>query len=115
MELTIEEYKKLIKNTKPKQKFIDILTRHGAQFEHKFSKDRKFRFDACFKELKIAIEYEGIFSEKSRHTTVSGFIRDCEKYNLAAIEGWRVLRYTAKNIKNLQSDLNKIIHENVIY
>lgn len=114
MELTITEYKKLIKNTKPKQKFIDILTNHGAQFEHKFLKDRKFKFDAVFLEQKIAFEYEGIFSEHSRHTSIKGYIRDCEKYNLAAIEGWRVLRYTAKNIKNLQGDLSKIITQSVI-
>ena len=108
MELTIEEYKKLIKNTKPKQKFIDILTKSGATFEHKFLKDRKFKFDAVFLEQKLAFEYEGIFSEHSRHTSIKGYIRDCEKYNLAVLNGWRVLRYTAANIKNLQGDLDKI-------
>ena len=34
---------------------------------------------------------------------------DCEKYNLAVIEGWRVLRYTAKNVQNLDSDIKKLL------
>ena len=115
MELTIEEYKKLIKSTKPKQKFIDILTKHGARGEYKFSEKRKFKFDFAFPELMLGFEYEGIYSKTSRHTTHSGFSKDCEKYNLAALEGWRVLRYTAANIKNLQGDLDKILLKTTIY
>lgn len=115
MELTIEEYKKLNKNTKPKQKFIDILTKAGAVPEFKFSKDRKFRADFALINERILIEYEGIYGKTSRHTTHSGFSKDCEKYNLAALEGWRVLRYTAKNIKNLQGDLDKILLKTTIY
>jgi hypothetical protein len=80
--------------------------------EHKFLEDRKFRFDWAILSLKIAIEYEGIFSQKSRHTTIDGFTADCSKYNLAVQDGWRVLRYTAKNYKNLEEDLLKIL-ENV--
>ena len=108
MELTIEEYKKLITNTKPKQKFIDILTQAGATFEYKFSKDRKFRFDAAFIQQKIAFEYEGIYSKTSLHTTLSGFSKDCEKYNLAALNGWRVFRFTARNIKDLPDILKNL-------
>jgi hypothetical protein len=57
----------------------------------------------------IGIEYEGVFSEKSRHTTVAGFSEDCRKYNLAIANGWRVLRYTALNYLELYTDLEKII------
>lgn len=74
------------------------------QFHHK----RKFRFDWAIPEWKIAIEYEGIFSKKSGHTTVSGYTKDCEKYNLATLEGWKILRYTAKNYKELGNDLRFI-------
>jgi very-short-patch-repair endonuclease len=81
----------------------------GYVAEHKFLDDRKFRFDWAILDLKLAIEYEGIFSQKSRHTTIDGFTTDCEKYNLAVQEGWRVLRYTAKNYKNLEEDLEKTI------
>ena len=74
-----------------------------------FDDVRKFRFDWAITSLKIAIEYEGIFSNKSRHTTISGYTEDCEKYNLAIANGWRVLRYTAINYTNLQKDLNYLI------
>ena len=74
--------------------------------EHKFLYNRKFRFDFAIVEHKIAIEYEGIMAYKSRHTSVTGYSKDCEKYNLAVINGWRVLRYTALNISNLENDLN---------
>lgn len=77
--------------------------------EHQFHPDRKFRFDWALPSVKVAIEYEGVFSKKSRHTTVSGFTTDCEKYNLAQISGWIVLRYTAMNYKNLEKDLKKIL------
>jgi hypothetical protein len=69
----------------------------------------KFRFDWAIPDLKIAIEYEGLFSEKSRHTTVKGYTKDCIKYNLAALLGWKVLRYTALNYKELDKDLIKIL------
>lgn len=77
--------------------------------EHKFHEERKWRFDVAIPSLKIAIEYEGIMSRKSRHTTVTGYTKDCEKYNAATIAGWRVLRYNAINYKSLGDDLRLII------
>lgn len=77
--------------------------------EHKFHEERKWRFDIAIPSLKIAIEYEGIMSRKSRHTTVTGYTKDCEKYNAATIAGWRVLRYNAINYKSLGDDLRLII------
>lgn len=77
--------------------------------ELQFHESRKFRFDWAIPSLKIAIEYEGLFSEKSRHTTIDGFSTDCEKYNLAIINGWKILRYTAINYKNLETDLKNLI------
>lgn len=74
-----------------------------------FSDTRKFRFDWAIPDQKIAIEYEGLFSEKSGHTTVTGYTKDCIKYNLAVQEGWKVLRYTALNYKNLHDDLLNLI------
>lgn len=75
--------------------------------EYKFS-DRKFKFDFCITDHMIAIEYEGIQSAKSRHTSITGYSKDCEKYNLAQILGWRVLRYTTLNYTQLYDDLKKI-------
>ena len=90
-----------------------VLNREGVipnyVEELQFHKVRKFRFDWAIPSLMIAIEYEGIFSKKSGHTTISGYTKDCQKYNLAQIEGWKVLRYTALNYTNLEKDLKKIL------
>lgn len=76
--------------------------------EYVFHSKRKFRFDWAIPELKLAIEYEGLFSEKSGHTTVTGYTKDCEKYNQAALLGWKVLRYTALNYKQLYRDIDEL-------
>lgn len=59
--------------------------------------NRRYRFDFAVPEKKIAVEYEGIIATKSRHTSIIGYTNDCEKYNLAAVNGWRVIRLTALN------------------
>lgn len=77
--------------------------------EYKFHDTRQWRFDISIPSLKIAIEYEGIMSRKSRHTTIIGYTKDCEKYNAATIAGWRVLRYNAINYKSVGEDMMSII------
>lgn len=76
--------------------------------EHRFSKDRAFRFDWAIPALRIGIEYEGLMSEKSGHTTVTGYSKDVEKYNLAQQEGWTVMRYTILNYTQLADYLNTL-------
>lgn len=76
--------------------------------EYKFLTNRKFRFDFAIVKDKIAIEYEGIVGYKSRHTSITGYTKDTEKYNLAVINGWRVLRYTQLNYINVINDLKSI-------
>lgn len=73
--------------------------------ENRFTELRRFRFDLAVVDLKLAIEYEGLMSGKSRHTTVTGFTQDTDKYNLAQAKGWTVLRYTTLNYKNFELDL----------
>lgn len=75
--------------------------------EYKFHPTRKWRFDWAITERRIAIEYEGLMSEKSRHTTKKGFTGDTDKYNEAQIRGWKVIRVTALNYKNLIKLLDK--------
>lgn len=79
--------------------------------EHKFLENRRFRFDWAIPDLKIGIEYEGLFSGKSRHTTPKGFTGDCEKYNLAAMNGWKVLRYTALNYGQISKDIEQLLKQ----
>lgn len=102
-----------------KNEIAMVLRLLRLEFEQEYKFDitgrRKFRFDFMVPELKLGIEYEGIgFSKdgkvkKSRHTNVIGYTNDCTKYNLATAQGWRVLRYTAKNIDQITDDLTLII------
>lgn len=79
--------------------------------EVQFHPARKWRMDYFIHELNCGIEYEGIFSAKSRHTTQSGYSGDCEKYSEAAKMGIKVLRYTAKNYQNVITDLEFIMSQ----
>jgi hypothetical protein len=76
--------------------------------EYRFDEYRKWRFDWAIPALNLAIEYEGLFSEKSRHTTIKGFNGDVEKYNHATMKGWKVIRLTATNYKEVLEILNRM-------
>lgn len=70
--------------------------------EHKFHPFRNWRFDFAWLEYKLAVEIEGgTWMEKGRHTSGSGFEKDTEKYNAAALMGWTVLRFTASGVHKL--------------
>jgi very-short-patch-repair endonuclease len=81
--------------------------------EYQFHPVRKWRFDFAWPEHKIALEVEGgVFghkkkdgtkSEKGAHSSVSGILRDIEKYNAAACLGWRVLRVIPSELVRLQT------------
>lgn len=73
---------------------------HGIHLEpeYKFLDDRKFRFDFAIPDLLIAIEIEGGIWTGGRHTRGAGYRKDMEKYNLATVEGWRILRFTPQDI-----------------
>lgn len=62
--------------------------------------ERKWRFDFCWRSFKVAAECEGGTWTGGRHTRGGGFEDDCDKYNRAAIDGWCVLRFTAKHIND---------------
>jgi len=66
--------------------------------EHRFHPTRKWRFDFAWPEYKVAVEVEGGIWSQGRHTRGLGFQKDCTKYNEAAVDGWIVIRVTAKHI-----------------
>lgn len=63
---------------------------------------RKFRADLAYPDRKLLIECEGgIF--RGRHTSATGYSTDAEKYNLATLLGYSVLRFTSAQIKGGQA------------
>lgn len=65
-----------------------------------FAPPRKWRFDWCWPEAKVALEIEGGIWIKGRHNRGSGFKKDMEKYNAAACLGWRIIRCTPDEFAN---------------
>lgn len=84
--------------------FIQQLRSYGIQMEreHKFHPTRKWRFDFAIPALLVAVEIEGGTRQGLGHSTHSGITRDCEKGNAAVLLGWRVLRGTSEQVKNLK-------------
>lgn len=62
--------------------------------EYRFHPVRKWRFDYAFPDLKIAVECDGGVFTGGRHTRPIGYMKDMEKFNAAAQDGWVVLKFT---------------------
>lgn len=68
--------------------------------EFKFHPVRRFRFDFAWVNQRVAAEVEGGTWSGGRHVRGSGYRSDCEKYNLAVLNGWRVYRFTTDMISD---------------
>ena len=78
--------------------------------EFKFCKTRRFKSDYYIPELKLLIEKEGGIYTGKAHGSITGILRDIEKYNLATILGYKILRYQPKDLMSYKTieDINKI-------
>lgn len=68
--------------------------------EYKFHPERKWRADFFITGTNILIEVEGGIWSGGRHTRGKGFIADMEKYNAAAVMGFKVLRFDTQKVKS---------------
>lgn len=96
--------------------------------EYRFTQKRLFKADFAWPEIKLIVEIEGgtrggkqikcnhckqpvsFWANRmkrwipvklgGRHNRAEGYEKDCEKYNLALIDGWKVLRFTTNQVKN---------------
>ena len=62
------------------------------EFEYRFAPPRRWRFDLAWLDRMLAVEVEGGVWTRGRHSRGKGMVADAEKYNEAALRGWRVLR-----------------------
>ncbi len=60
---------------------------------------RKFQIDIAFPTHKLAIELDG----HTAHSHKDKFQRDRERQNLLTLNGWRILRFTAKDARLTES------------
>jgi hypothetical protein len=87
-------------------RFFLLLKLNGIQIpetEYKFHPSRKWRFDYCWKDKMIALEVEGGIWTNGRHTKGSGFIKDMEKYNNAALLGYRLIKCTPTSLMSIEN------------
>lgn len=98
-----------------------LMKRHGFPAwveEYRFWPGRDFRFDRAWPAAKVAAEYEGGIWAKGRgeggaepcpacgqrpkgaHGHPLGIVRDVEKYNGAAMLGWKVIRVHKETLKD---------------
>jgi very-short-patch-repair endonuclease len=82
-----------------KMRLHEYLMRYKPQMEYQFHPSRKWRFDYALPGVKLAIEFEGGVFIGGGHTRGVIYGQNCEKYNSAAMMGWRVLRFTAPMIR----------------
>lgn len=68
--------------------------------EFRFSTTRRWRWDACWPERKVAVELQGGSWIGGRHTRGKGYENDCEKTCEAVTMGWRVLLVTPRMVKD---------------
>lgn len=70
--------------------------------EFKFCKGRKWSADWRVIGTNILVEFEGGLFQKSKggHSSVSGILRDIEKYNAAALEGYTVIRVAPNHVRS---------------
>lgn len=72
----------------------------GPVSEFLFNPPRRWRFDYAWPERRLALEIEGGIWTTGRHVRGKGYENDCEKYNEAALLGWRVLRVTTNMVRD---------------
>ena len=72
----------------------------GWEREYRFAHPRKWRFDFAWRAEKFALEIEGGVWIQGRHNRARGYVADLEKYNSAALLGWRILRVTPEMVSD---------------
>jgi very-short-patch-repair endonuclease len=75
----------------------------GMEREYRFDPTRRWRFDFAWPPEDVALEVEGGVWIAGRHSRGAGMVNDMEKYNTAALQGWRILRVTPKDMENGQA------------
>ena len=68
--------------------------------EYRFHATRRWRFDYAWPSHKLALEVQGGIFTEGRHTRGGALLKEHEKLNAAAIDGWRVLFTTPRDVRN---------------
>ena len=73
----------------------------GHEREYKAIPGRRFAYDFYLPEYNLLIELQGgTWMKRSGHNSGSGIQRDCEKLNLAVLEGFDVMHFTTDDVED---------------
>ena len=78
--------------------FVTLWMQLGGpelETEYRFHGARRWRADFAHVAAAVLIEVEGGTRQYGRHNRHDGYRNDCEKYNAAQHNGWRVYRLTS--------------------
>lgn len=94
-------------------KILDILKSicEGWIPEFRFDSVRKFKFDYGHLKYKIAVEIEGGVYTGTGHTKTGRYLSDLEKYNMAILRGWLLLRYAHGQKNLIANDVRKAVQK----
>lgn len=74
--------------------------KQGDRCAHWYSHGRNWRVDFAWPDRRLIVEVEGGVYTGGRHTRPSGFVKDIEKYNALTEAGWKVLRFSRREVKS---------------
>lgn len=105
--ISVEQFrarpKKMKQSFDGEREIRERLTRLKIAFEEQFcyALPRKFRADFLLRHYRILINYEGgIWAVKSGHTGGRAVNIDCTRLNHAALNGYRMFRFTSDMLKD---------------
>lgn len=98
------------RSSDPYEFFQRLLTAAfpGVIPEYRFHHKRKWKIDYWLPIQKVGIEIEGGIWTGGRHIRPSGFIKDIEKYNTAALMGIKIYRVAYPDLKSVRKILEHI-------
>jgi very-short-patch-repair endonuclease len=70
---------------------------YASEFEYQFEPSRKWRFDLFLPEANVGIELDGGMFHGG-HSRGAALERDYEKSNTAQLRGFRILRFTNRQV-----------------
>lgn len=82
------------------EKYWQLFRGPELMREYRFHPPRRYPFDYAHVASKVAIECEGGVMIRGWHQSIQRYLTDCEKYSLAALDGWCVVRLTIKSLED---------------
>ena len=90
--------------------YLDLANLGPYERQYGYVPGRKFRADFAFPTARVLVEVQGGVYTRKAHGSITGILKDIERGNLAALHGWRVLRYTTQQIMSA-SEIGDVLEE----